>query len=66
MWTPFKELHHTVEAAVLRKQPDAIQDLEKILKKHKPDFLSLLQNPVSSKLFFFQYVKLSNQVKQRS
>ena len=50
MWTPFKELHHTVEAAVLRKQPDAIQDLEKILKKHKPDFLSLLQNPVSSKL----------------
>ena len=47
MWTPFKELHHTVEAAVLRKQPDAIQDLEKILKKHKPDFLSLLQNPVS-------------------
>ena len=47
MWTPFKELHHTVESAVLRKQPDAMQDLEKILKKHKPDFLSLLQNPVS-------------------
>ena len=34
-------------AAVIHKQPDAIQDLEVILRRHKPDFISLLKNPVS-------------------
>ena len=47
MWSSFKELNRTVELAIQRRQQDAIQDLEVVLRKHKPDFVSLLQNPVS-------------------
>lgn len=46
LWGPFKELEQTVQAAILRKLPDAIHDLEIALKKHKPDFIALLKNPV--------------------
>ena len=47
VWSPYKELHHTIESAIVRKSPDAIQDLEVVLRKHKPDFISLLSTPVS-------------------
>ena len=47
LWVPFKELASVVNAAVLMKQPDVHYKLEATLKKHKPDFISLLQNPVS-------------------
>lgn len=47
LWGPFKELEQTVQAAIHRKLPDAIHDLEIALKKHKPDFIALLKNPVS-------------------
>ena len=47
MWSPYKELYHVVDSAICRKQADAIQELEIVLRKHKPDFISLLQNPVS-------------------
>ncbi len=47
VWAPYKELYHTVESATVRQQADAIQDLEVALRQHKPDFISLLQNPVS-------------------
>jgi len=37
-----------VEAAVNKRQTDAVHDLEVMLKKHKADFLSLLKNIVSN------------------
>ena len=46
IWAPFKELASVVNEAILQKQPDAFYRLEAILKKHKPDFISLLKNPV--------------------
>ena len=47
VWTPYKELQVVVEAAIHKKQPDAIHDLEVMLRKHKADFLSLLKTVVS-------------------
>jgi hypothetical protein len=47
VWAPFKELVRVVNDAILRKEPSAYFKLESELKKHKPDFLSLLKNPVS-------------------
>ena len=47
LWSPFKELYITVNAALSNKLPDAYYELENVLRKHKPDFISLLQNPVS-------------------
>lgn len=46
VWAPYKELASTVNAAILGKEPDAYYALEAMLKKHKPDFISLLNNPV--------------------
>ena len=51
IWSPYKELYHTVTAAVVQKQPDAIQDLAVILRKQKPDFISLLRNPVQTTFY---------------
>lgn len=48
IWAPFKEVVRVVNDAILRKEPNAYYKLESELKKHKPDFLSLLQNPVRS------------------
>jgi len=45
VWTPFKELHHTVQAAVQQHQHDAIQDLDMALRRHRTTFISLLTNP---------------------
>lgn len=47
MWGPYKELFQLVESAIIRKHPEATQDLEVALRKHKPDFYALLHNPVS-------------------
>ena len=49
VWLPFKELASVVTSAVLYKQSDFYYTLEAVLKKHKPDFISLLQNPVRKK-----------------
>lgn len=46
VWAPFKELAFVVNTAIAQRQSDAFYSLEAILKKHKPDFLSLLRNPV--------------------
>ena len=46
LWGPYKELEKTVDAAIRKKQLDAVHDLEVALKRHKPDFISLLKNPV--------------------
>jgi len=47
IWSPYKELQYTVESTIQKKQSDAVQDLESSLRKHKADFISLLQNPVN-------------------
>ena len=44
---PFKELSHVVRWAISHREPEAYFSLEEVLKKHRPDFTSLLQNPVS-------------------
>ncbi len=46
MWAPFKELVSIVNAAVQRKEQDVYYHLQAELTKHKPDFISLLKNPV--------------------
>ncbi|CAH1799487.1 unnamed protein product [Owenia fusiformis] len=48
MWSRYKELYNTVDAAIFRKLPDAVQDLDVALRKHKPDFISLLRNPAKN------------------
>lgn len=48
VWAPYKELAGVVNSAIMNQQPDAYYALEAILKKHKPDFVSLLKNPVSA------------------
>uniref|UniRef100_A0A2K6V1B0 Nucleoporin 205 n=1 Tax=Saimiri boliviensis boliviensis TaxID=39432 RepID=A0A2K6V1B0_SAIBB len=45
LWGPYKDIWHTVGNAVYRRQPEAVHLLDKILKKHKPDFISLFKNP---------------------
>ena len=46
LWGPLKELWETVEGAVWRKQAESVHLLDLQLKKHKPHFLKLFQNPV--------------------
>lgn len=45
-WVPFKELNHVIRWAISHPEPEAHFALEEALKKHRPDFISLLQNPV--------------------
>lgn len=47
-WTPIKALSALVESAILKKQPGVKHDLEIALRKHKPQFIALLKNPVRS------------------
>jgi len=46
VWAPFKELYSIVNAAILRRDPEVYHNLDIQLKKHKPDFINLLKNPV--------------------
>ncbi|XP_064596049.1 nuclear pore complex protein Nup205-like [Liolophura sinensis] len=48
VWSPFRELNEIVENAIVRKQPDSAHNLGVALRRHKPDFISLLQNPAKS------------------
>ncbi|GAB1605006.1 nuclear pore complex protein Nup205-like [Argonauta hians] len=45
LWTPFKELYDVVDSVLLKKQVESIHDLEVMLRRHKPDFISLLKAP---------------------
>ncbi|MEJ1280778.1 nucleoporin 205 [Cricetulus griseus] len=45
LWGPYKDIWHTVGNALWRRQPEAVHLLDMILKKHKPDFISLFKNP---------------------
>ena len=48
IWRPYKELQAIVERSLYKKRPEVYHDLEVALKKFKPDFISLLKNPVSN------------------
>ncbi|XP_075066511.1 nuclear pore complex protein Nup205 isoform X3 [Mixophyes fleayi] len=48
LWGPYKDLWQTVETALLKRQPEAVHVLDILLKKHKPDFISLFKNPPKS------------------
>ncbi|ESP04618.1 hypothetical protein LOTGIDRAFT_237278 [Lottia gigantea] len=48
LWGPFRSLYETVDAAVFQKQPNSAYDLEVALKRHKPDFISLLKKPAKN------------------
>lgn len=52
-WRPYKELLSIVEKAVYRKRPEVFHELDVALKKYKPDFLSLLKNPVRRFVIFW-------------
>uniref|UniRef100_A0A8C4MDG6 Nucleoporin 205 n=1 Tax=Equus asinus asinus TaxID=83772 RepID=A0A8C4MDG6_EQUAS len=45
LWGPYKDIWQTVGNALWRRQPEAVHLLDMILKKHKPDFISLFKNP---------------------
>ncbi|KAK3098344.1 hypothetical protein FSP39_018633 [Pinctada imbricata] len=51
LWGLYKELEQTVNAAIHKKLPDAAHDLEVALRKHKPDFVSLLKNPAKNAMY---------------
>lgn len=53
LWGPYKDIWHTVVNALWRRQPEAVHLLDMILKKHKPDFISLFKNPVGNFLLCF-------------
>ncbi|KAM4037197.1 nuclear pore complex protein Nup205 isoform 2-T2 [Anomaloglossus baeobatrachus] len=48
LWGPYKNIWTTVENALLKRQPEAVHVLDLLLKKHKPDFISLFKNPAKS------------------
>ncbi|CAN7984284.1 unnamed protein product [Ixodes hexagonus] len=45
VWAPYKDLNFAVEAVLLNKDVEAVPDFVAALRRHKPDFASLLQNP---------------------
>lgn len=56
VWAPFKELSTVVNDAIAQKQPEAYYKLNDVLKKHKPDFISLLKNPVRALIVMYSVV----------
>ncbi|XP_071502201.1 nuclear pore complex protein Nup205-like [Diadema antillarum] len=48
LWGPYKELYHTISLIVSKRCPDPYQELEAVLRKHKPDLVSLLKNPAKN------------------
>ncbi|XP_069619286.1 nuclear pore complex protein Nup205 isoform X1 [Ranitomeya imitator] len=48
LWGPYKNIWTAVENALLKRQPEAAHVLDLLLKKHKPDFISLFKNPAKN------------------
>ncbi|KAM8974449.1 nuclear pore complex protein Nup205 isoform 2-T2 [Pelodytes ibericus] len=48
LWAPYKYIWQCVENALEKKEPEAIHLLDLVLKRHKPDFISLFKNPTKS------------------
>lgn len=47
LWAPYRALQDVVNAAIHKREAGSIHDLELALRRHKPDFISLLKVPVS-------------------
>ncbi|XP_069084056.1 nuclear pore complex protein Nup205 [Pleurodeles waltl] len=45
LWGPYKDVLQTVVNAVWKRQQESVHVLDIVLKKHKPDFISLFKNP---------------------
>ena len=54
VWAPYKELASTVNAAILGRDEGVYYSLDSILTKHKPDFISLLKNPVCGNVLMLE------------
>ncbi|XP_075458683.1 nuclear pore complex protein Nup205 [Ascaphus truei] len=48
LWGPYKDVWQAVANAIWKRQPEAVHLLDIVLKKHKPDFISLFKNPPKS------------------
>lgn len=48
VWTPYKDLNFAVETVLLNKDVEGLPDFVSALRRHKPDFSSLLRNPARS------------------
>uniref|UniRef100_UPI00358F7403 nuclear pore complex protein Nup205 isoform X2 n=1 Tax=Myxine glutinosa TaxID=7769 RepID=UPI00358F7403 len=48
LWNPYKDVRQAVENAVHEQLPDSLHKLATVLRKHKPDFLSLFNNPAKN------------------
>ncbi|XP_027698133.1 nuclear pore complex protein Nup205 isoform X1 [Vombatus ursinus] len=48
LWGPYKDIWQTVGNAIWRRQPEAVHLVDLVLKKHKPDFISLFKNPAKN------------------
>ncbi|XP_025098310.1 nuclear pore complex protein Nup205-like isoform X3 [Pomacea canaliculata] len=45
LWAPYRALQDVVNAAIHKREAGSIHDLELALRRHKPDFISLLKVP---------------------
>ncbi|OCT58146.1 hypothetical protein XELAEV_18002475mg [Xenopus laevis] len=48
LWGPYREIWQTLVSSLVKRQPEAVQSLDIVLKKYKPDFISLFKNPPKS------------------
>ena len=55
MWSSSKEILLVCETAIVHKQSDIYAELDEVLTKHKPYFLTLLKD----KVCYFLFQKLS-------
>ena len=57
-WSIYRELATTVETVIHSSKQEAFvtHDLETALKKFRPDFISLLQNPVIDDHYIVAYL----------
>ena len=55
-WSSYKELLHVVNSAVFARSEEIYHDLEPLLRRHKPAFLTLAERPV--RMTFFLKVDL--------
>lgn len=46
-WSAYKHLYKVLSHVVTGRSGGDLTELESILRKHKPDFISLMKNPVS-------------------
>lgn len=48
LWAPFVDLCHLVDDVILNKNSSRLAELDNVLRKYKPNFISLLKHPLKS------------------